>query len=849
MQRFYESLVDRNGNPAAGVEAYVYNAQTGALATLYTDSEDQLTPTTGISNPIVTDASGQVKFAVPNGYYNIRYEGGNLASRSRTFVSLADQSASSELGYFLDGSTYFSAAELNDIVTRAGLLDVSTALNAATQAAITEQKRLILPTGLYNIDSPWMIMKWSGSAFSFFSVDIEGDKTAWTADYLTQINNVTIRPSYDDKPAICIQNGRAVRLKNITVIGQNAISLTFPDYPEMMTDANWVTGTCRDERYSPYSGIAIDPFGSSVPVDGGYPGLSAYYANPNSGSSDIMFENVKVTNFVTGFIISPNGTSPQGDMISFLNCEALYNKTGISVCQSQARGVSWTGGGIYWALYCFDGLEYGQRQGYAPLIEGGIYAGKYLFHVAASQGTQLIKGLYAESFASIGFLGIGSTSDMPVVFEGSYFNFTNQGGIFADWHLFTGAPIRFTGCTFTPPGELTTANRPSPLRFFANTIPGVTFDSCAWTSGGHTWPEFPLSVTPSVHTRQWENVTFDQCTFQDSTRGHANGKSLLGGRQRHYLASFPNAGVAVPGTMYEFLYTPDDTKMFRVVGSDVERSLGTLTVTVGANGTATFTVADGTLVNTGDHIFTETAVDYEYINGTTLSGSWSSIGIVTNVATNDITISGVPQSLVTGNYALYEVYMPRYHEPSTGDLNSSTSVTNVSPVGAWKNGQHIRATGIPAGAYIVSGGGTATLVLSKAATLTTVGSYLYDAVLEDVGALSSSMIHGVGYQAGSGGAVTQITSRTTGVTLNRPTGAITLVSAAGSASWQTFTLTNSLIAATDTVQVTQKSGADLNEIHVTAVAAGSCNITFRTTGGTTTEQPVFNFTVTKGAAT
>lgn len=107
---------------------------------------------------------------------------------------------------------------------------------------------------------------------------------------------------------------------------------------------------------------------------------------------------------------------------------------------------------------------------------------------------------------------------------------------------------------------------------------------------------------------------------------------------------------------------------------------------------------------------------------------------------------------------------------------------------------------------------------------------------------------GLGYATGAGGAVTQATSRTTGVTLNKATGAITLVSAAGSTSWQSFTVTNSTVAATDTVRICQKSGTDLYMIHVTAVAAGSFRVTFATTGGTTTEQPVFNFTVIKGAA-
>lgn len=94
---------------------------------------------------------------------------------------------------------------------------------------------------------------------------------------------------------------------------------------------------------------------------------------------------------------------------------------------------------------------------------------------------------------------------------------------------------------------------------------------------------------------------------------------------------------------------------------------------------------------------------------------------------------------------------------------------------------------------------------------------------------------------------TQQTSRTNGVTINARNGAITLFSAAGSATAQSFTVTNSEVAANDVIVVNQRSGTDLYDIKVTNVAAGSFRITFATTGGTTTEQPVFNFAVIKGS--
>lgn len=113
---------------------------------------------------------------------------------------------------------------------------------------------------------------------------------------------------------------------------------------------------------------------------------------------------------------------------------------------------------------------------------------------------------------------------------------------------------------------------------------------------------------------------------------------------------------------------------------------------------------------------------------------------------------------------------------------------------------------------------------------------------------SSSASAGIGYATGAGAAGTQSSSRTTTVVCNAISGSITLVSAAGSATPATFTVTNSSVAATDVIIVNQKSGTDKYEIFVTAVGAGSFAITSFTTGGTTTEQPVFNFAVIKAVA-
>jgi hypothetical protein len=115
--------------------------------------------------------------------------------------------------------------------------------------------------------------------------------------------------------------------------------------------------------------------------------------------------------------------------------------------------------------------------------------------------------------------------------------------------------------------------------------------------------------------------------------------------------------------------------------------------------------------------------------------------------------------------------------------------------------------------------------------------------------LSNNATAGIGYSTGAGGAVTQITSRTTGVTLNTVAGAITLFTVAPTLNaWVSFTVTNSAVAATDTIVVSVKSGTNTYIACVSAVAAGSFRITFASIAGTASDAPVINFAVVKAVA-
>ena len=105
-----------------------------------------------------------------------------------------------------------------------------------------------------------------------------------------------------------------------------------------------------------------------------------------------------------------------------------------------------------------------------------------------------------------------------------------------------------------------------------------------------------------------------------------------------------------------------------------------------------------------------------------------------------------------------------------------------------------------------------------------------------------------GYVTGEGGVVTQATSKSTGVTLNKKCGEITMNNAALAADTTvSFTLTNSTIAATDILVLNHVSGGTAGSYLLNAqAAAGSASINVRNiTAGSLSEAIVIGYAVIK----
>ena len=241
-----------------------------------------------------------------------------------------------------------------------------------------------------------------------------------------------------------------------------------------------------------------------------------------------------------------------------------------------------------------------------------------------------------------------------------------------------------------------------------------------------------------------------------------------------------------------------------------------------------FTGSSGTIPNLNQN-FTQTYDLREFIStpayvAATPRMTFDGLG---NVAVGGAPLAGEAKNLIADVLAVRGALAA--HQTSVGVLQFSVASHTLM----------FRPYGLTAGTGRISfssGGGGGTIDTERV-------------VLDATGNLLNVSTGGLGYGTGSGGAVTQITSKSTGVTLNKSNGGITLTAASLAATTSvSFVLTNSLIAATDVVNVSIRSGATLASylVQVDAVAAGSCTITLRNyTAGALAEALVLNFAVIK----
>lgn len=338
-----------------------------------------------------------------------------------------------------------------------------------------------------------------------------------------------------------------------------------------------------------------------------------------------------------------------------------------------------------------------------------------------------------------------------------------------------------------------------------------------------------------------------------------NNFAILANTASQYVTFTGNTGISVNANATSGAVDITNTGVVSLLagpGISLDSSNGNVTITnTGGNGngsssvtsvgltSSTLAVSNSPITSAGSMIvnlqalapppsgtFTNPALTVDQFGRITSISSGTS-GTVTSVAVtpgDGIQVTGSPIT-TSGTINIVNTGVTRLSAGTGITLSGSNGAVTVSTT---TTGGTVTGVTLASNAFVITG-----------SPITTSGT-----ITVDLPANIALATTGLGYRTGAGGTVTQGTSRTTGVTINKLSGAITLFSAAGTSSYTTFTVTNSTVAATDVIIVNQKSGTDKYETFVSNVASGSFSITFADVSGTTTEQPVFNFAVIKAVA-
>lgn len=268
------------------------------------------------------------------------------------------------------------------------------------------------------------------------------------------------------------------------------------------------------------------------------------------------------------------------------------------------------------------------------------------------------------------------------------------------------------------------------------------------------------------------------------------------------------------------------------------------------------------------------------VNGLTGNGGTVSTGYFsanTTGTTGPTPLTGTVLQVVGANTTTARIELDAFAGPAiftarrmNGTKAAVTSILSADQLGSFNfngastaaltYGPASRMTSFATENWSSSAGGTKVVVSTTpntTQTLTDVATFDQDGSLLVTGGVTSSgpTGKGIGYSTGAGGAVTQATNRTTGVTLSKLAGQITTNNASLAAETAAaFVVTNTAVAIGDVPVLAIQSGSNGGNttVSVTTVTNGSFTITVanqNASGGTAeTGAIIINYAVIKSVA-
>jgi hypothetical protein len=614
------------------------------------------------------------------------------------------------------------------------------ALQRAINFCLASGNKLYIPAGQYTV-SKGLLVADLGNYISGF--EIQGAATTYNGSASQTVLNFTNKENF----GIGFHRVKGLRVRNLFLKGQDKVNLknndqdpvTLYDYFEN-PDMDWTHG-CRDHVWSPHAGFVVDPFFNQG--QGGeaemYPGFTSFYADPDGsgGSTDVIFDNCRVEQFVVGYCFSPHNAPQNGDNIAVNNSWVNYCKSGISIGQSQNRSVAvnnlkcW--GGVetlfdsqrYGDTYSADFVEVDQLQ-----IAGGV---KFLVRSGGwiNKGLQ-IRRMHAELLYSLGSVNTAS-HQLGLMIDDSWIHLVGSmpgESVHPARCAFSGSGLKITNSFF---GQYQGANA-LPITI---STPYAVFEKCSFYEG-------VVGLMPS-------NVG-----ELDLYQGFTDFRDYKGARFRsHYAAELHTGGFAVYDIFLEGSYLEIDRyylsyayrrypallvdsntkpyfQNFFTFKLDLNVQLSSInTATQEASFTITPTSDDYRILRVGDPLYSKDDIPNETGEiSTFLLGRVKS----KNDATGSVTIEGAAKGIdLVTSYPItirrYKYAMPSFIlGNTTAGTNTVKNCFGESGVIKDYTGYTLQSPYFPKGTYIASVDGVAGIItMSNNATATINGAEIIGA--------------------------------------------------------------------------------------------------------------------------
>lgn len=320
-----------------------------------------------------------------------------------------------------------------------GIADDYAALQAAIDSAVKTSATVYIPTGTYSTSAPLIAYRWTGSQYGQVYINIVGD------DEMLSPGRTIIKPTFKNTFAFGIHLSKGSTVTGVSFEGLYDMSSITVDSLYKSPTTFVGDATCRDSRYSPYAAIVIDPFRGIAPPDGGYPGITSYYrgSDVTSGSTGLIFKDINIKGFTVGAIVSPNGLTLNGELMTFENVFVSQCKVAFAGCQAQEKGnrlINWYVSDKVRTAFVW--INYGQGQPGHYILDGihlDYGVADFIFRQSTGYFPMFANNIIAKDIARIGEWSTAINDAMTnSTFTFAYFDTTTNHSITAPHMTGTG---------------------------------------------------------------------------------------------------------------------------------------------------------------------------------------------------------------------------------------------------------------------------------------------------------------------------------------------------------------------------------------------------------------------------